>query len=78
MQQLPLHHPCSLPASPWGEAVYTAKSPVQDMLRLQLELSNSHFPFIKLTNKCPAGEQASGIDSATPLGPISLLHFNIY
>lgn len=47
-------------------------------LRLQLELSNSHFSFIKLTNKCPAGEQASSIDSAPPLGPISLLHFNIY
>lgn len=70
MQRLPLQHPCRLPAPP-GEAVLPP--PLHGMgslaLRLQLELSDSHFPFIKLTNKCPAGEQASSIDSAPPRDP---------
>lgn len=81
-QQLPPTTSLLIAGIPSGEGCLRCRVPLYRMgslaLRLQLELSNSHFSFIKLTNKCPAGEQASCIDSAPPLGLISLLHFNIY
>lgn len=74
-------YPIPLPACiPWGKGAAPPRPLCQKgspELGLQMEISNSHFPFIKLT-KCPAGEQTSAIDSIPLLGPIGLLHFNIY